>query len=138
MTALHDYRRESTLDRVAGVLCAFFAVVGLLMVLSALTGCAKGIDLVEQSLPKAANGIHVAAQVDNAVLHELAMDAASKCRSNGVTDPQKCPGWLRVDSVRVAVEEVVRAFEDDLVGLKSKIEAYRKVREAIARLKGGQ
>jgi hypothetical protein len=98
-------------------------------------GCATGLDAVDSALPKVASGVHVAATAGHSVLHQLCEQRAGACRANGVTEKERCPGWLKCDSVRVALEEVTRAVEDDLVSIKSKVEAFRKVQAAIAKMK---
>ena len=135
MTDTENLKRAQALDRLAGVLCAAFAVVGLLMALAAFSGCATGLDAAQSALPKVADGVHLASTAGMETLHVICQQKADTCRENGVTVKERCPGWLKCNATRDALEDVTRAVEDDLIGLKSKIEAFRKVQTAIQKMK---
>lgn len=118
------------------------AVIGLLtaaaivmMVLAFASGCATGLAAVEKTLPKVATGLQSAAIAEQLVCHRICLAEAEKCRAKGVKDAKQCAGWVKCHSVRVAIEALVRSIEDDLVGIKSKIRAFRAVQEAVRRLK---
>jgi len=124
-----------TMDRLSGVGAAM-VVIGLVLALASSAGCATGLEAAERALPTVSMGLQKASMSGLDTLRDLCAKAAVDCRTNGVTDQLRCPGWLKCDSVRSALEEITRAVEDDLSGVKSKIRAYRKTRAAIEALKG--
>jgi hypothetical protein len=109
----------------------------VLAALLALTGCATGLAAVENHLPDVANGVHTAAQAGYDVLRPICRARSTKCRADKIDRPN-CDTWKKCEAIRTALEAVTRGIEDDLIGIKSKIEAFRKVKKAIEKLKGGQ
>jgi hypothetical protein len=105
--------------------CLLAAVAALLFLMS-MQGCAtvQGLDKAAKYLPVVADGVHHASSTGQNVLHTICKLRANSCRKNGVDNKESCPGWLKCDAVRTALEAVTRGVEDDLVGLKSKFEAF--------------
>jgi len=110
----------------------------LLLAALLCSGCATGLTAVEKALPSVAQGLHEVSSTSQGVLGVVCKQRAAACQANGVTERERCPGWLECDSVRVSLEAVTQAAEDDVVALKSKIEAYRKIEATIRRLKGAE
>lgn len=118
---------------VNGLLFLALALATGLCILSQ-TGCATGLAQAEKALPGVAEGTHLAAQSGHDILLPICRSRAQACQSRKVGKGD-CPGYLKCDSVRTALEAVTQGIEDDLIGLKSKIEAFRKVQKAIEALK---
>ena len=125
------------LDRWAGVLCALVVAAGLVL-LAALSGCATGLAAVEKAVPVAAEGVHVAASAGHQALGIICKESADRCRAKGITAQADCPKWVQCDQARIALEEVARGIEHDRAGVRQKIGAFYRVREAVEALRGGE
>ena len=68
----------------------------------------------------------------------LAKTAMDACRSNNVTEHTACPGWLRIDAARMAVEGATQAVEDWLLAGDKALAAYQATVKALQALKGGE
>ena len=125
-------------DRIAGVFVALALALMVAAFAGATSGCGDlaGLDAVQKTLPKVANGVHTATGTGHASLHVLAQRAADKCRADGITVKESCKPWQDVESVRVALEEVAQAIEADFLSIDKNVAAFRKVQAAIKRLKG--
>jgi len=136
MTRSEMVERERALDKATRVIGALAIAVAALMIAASATGCAAGLQKVEAALPAVASGVHAAAVVGKISLHEVCTQRAGVCLANGVKDRANCPGWLKCDAVRVALEEATRAIESDITSIAANLEAIRKVQAAIKAMGG--